>query len=182
MILYHKLLKLLRIKEQEAVTDPLTNVYNYRFFQSQIERELGRSERHGKSFSIAMIDIDNFKQYNDTHGHINGDIALQIVAKELLKNIRKSDILARYGGDEFIIILPELGKDQAKSLAEKLCIVIENTPLPKKKNAPQIKLTISLGLASYPIDSKKEDLLLKKADQALYQAKSMGRNTVCLSA
>lgn len=182
MILYHKLLKLLHIKEQEAVTDPLTNVYNYRFFQSQIERELGRSERHGKSFSIAMIDIDNFKQYNDTHGHINGDIALRLVAKELHKNIRKSDVLARYGGDEFIIILPELGKDQAKSLAQKLCTVIEKTPLPRKKNAPKINLTISLGLASYPIDSKKEDILLKKADQALYQAKSMGRNTVCLSA
>jgi diguanylate cyclase (GGDEF)-like protein len=181
MFLYHRLIKMLQIKEQEAITDPLTNVYNYRYFQSQIEREIVRSQRHKKSFSIAMIDIDNFKQYNDTHGHYNGDLALKVVAKALYKNIRKSDTLARYGGDEFIIILPELDKSQAKALAEKLCSIIEKTKLPRKKFAPKIVLTISLGISTYPNDGIKEEILLKKADHALYQAKSTGRNTVCLS-
>jgi len=181
MFLYHRVLKLFQIKEQEAITDPLTSVYNYRYFQSQIEREFVRAQRHKKSFSIAMIDIDNFKQYNDTHGHYNGDLALKVVAKALLANIRKSDILARYGGDEFIIILPELDKSQAKALAEKLCTIIEKTKLPRKKFTPKINLTISLGISTYPDDGNKEDILIKKADRALYQAKNTGRNTVYLA-
>jgi diguanylate cyclase (GGDEF)-like protein len=181
MLLYHKLVRMLRVKEQEAVTDPLTGVYNYRFFQMQIEREILRAERHGKTFSIAMIDIDNFKQYNDSHGHLNGDLALKRVATAIMENIRKSDILARYGGDEFVIIIPELDKNKAKLLAEKLCRVIKKTKLPKKKDTPKIQLTLSLGIASFPGDGEDEDALLKKADEALYTAKDMGRNAVCIS-
>ena len=175
-------MKLYRIKEQEAITDGLTNVFNYRFFQTQIERELVRSDRHGKSFSVAMIDIDNFKQYNDTHGHLIGDEALRIIAQTIIKNIRKSDILARYGGDEFVMILPELDKNQSKALAEKLCAVIRETKVPKKKTAIKVKLTVSLGISTFPDDGNTEDTLLKKADEALYRAKDLGRDIVCISA
>ena len=181
MLLYHKMLKLYRIKEQEAITDALTNVFNYRFFQTQIEREIVRSERHNKHFSVAMIDIDNFKQYNDTHGHLNGDTALRLIAKTLLDNIRKSDTLARYGGDEFVMILPELDKFQSKSLAEKLCTVIGNTKVPQKKASRNITLTVSLGISTFPEDGETEDKLLKRADEALYHAKDLGRNAVCIS-
>jgi two-component system cell cycle response regulator len=182
MLLYHKMMKLYRIKEQEAITDGLTNVFNYRFFQTQIERELVRSDRHGKSFSVAMIDIDNFKQYNDTHGHLIGDEALRIIAQTIIKNIRKSDILARYGGDEFVMILPELDKNQSKALAEKLCAVIRETKVPKKKTAMKVKLTVSLGISTFPDDGNTEEALLKKADEALYKAKDLGRDIVCISA
>jgi diguanylate cyclase (GGDEF)-like protein len=182
MLLYHKMVKLYRIKEQEAITDALTNVFNYRYFQSQIEREIVRSDRHGKHFSVAMIDIDNFKQYNDSQGHPNGDEALKLIAKTIIDNIRKSDTLARYGGDEFVMIIPELDKQQSKSLAEKLCMVIGKTKVPRKKTARKVSLTVSLGISTYPEDGRTEDELLKKADEALYHAKDLGRNAVCISA
>jgi diguanylate cyclase (GGDEF)-like protein len=180
MNLYHNLLEILHIKEQQAITDPITGVNNHRYFRIQIESEIGRAQRHKKVFSIVMIDVDNFKEYNDTQGHLNGDLALKLVADGLLKNIRKSDVLARYGGDEFIIILPELDKEKAKKMAEKLCEVISKTKLPTKKFAPKVNLTISLGVATYPEDGDVEEKLLKKADEALYQAKDSGRNTVCI--
>jgi len=182
MLLYHKMVKLYRIKEQEAITDALTSVYNYRYFLSQIEREIVRSDRHDKHFSVAMIDIDNFKQYNDTQGHLNGDEALRLIAQTLVDNIRKSDTLARYGGDEFVMILPELDKHQSKSLAEKLCMVIGKTKVPRKKTSRKINLTVSLGISTFPEDGRTEDELLKKADEALYKAKDLGRNVVCISA
>jgi diguanylate cyclase (GGDEF)-like protein len=176
------MIKLYRIKEQEAITDALTNVFNYRYFQSQIEREIMRSDRHSKHFSVAMIDIDNFKQYNDSQGHLNGDEALKLIAQTIIQNIRKSDTLARYGGDEFVMILPELDKHQSKSLAEKLCMVIGKTKVPRKKSTIKVNLTVSLGIATFPDDGRSEDKLLKKADEALYQAKDLGRNAVCISA
>jgi len=182
MLLYHKMVKLYRIKEQEAITDALTSVFNYRYFQTQIEREIVRSDRHDKHFSVAMIDIDNFKQYNDSQGHLNGDEALKKIAKTIIDNIRKSDTLARYGGDEFVMILPELDKHQSKSLAEKLCMVIGKTKVPRKKSAIKTSLTVSLGISTFPEDGRTEDALLKKADEALYQAKDLGRNAVCISA
>ena len=182
MLLYHKMVKLYRIKEQEAITDGLTNVFNYRFFQSQFEREIVRSDRHSKHFSVAMIDIDNFKIYNDSQGHLNGDEALKLIAKTLLENIRKSDTLARYGGDEFVMILPELDKQQSKSLAEKLCTVIGKTKVPRKISSRKMNLTVSLGISTFPEDGRTEEELLKKADEALYQAKDLGRNAVCISA
>ena len=182
MLLYHKMMKLYKIKEQEAITDALTNVFNYRFFQSQIEREIVRSDRHSKHFSIAMIDIDNFKQYNDSQGHLNGDKALKLIAQTIIDNIRKSDTLARYGGDEFVMILPELDKHQSKSLAEKLCMVIGKTKIPRKISTRKVNLTVSLGISTFPDDGRSEDDLLKKADEALYQAKDLGRNAVCISA
>ena len=105
-----------------------------------------------------------------------------MIAKTLLENIRKSDTLARYGGDEFVMILPELDKQQSKSLAEKLCTVIGKTKVPRKISSRKMNLTVSLGISTFPEDGRTEEELLKKADEALYQAKDLGRNAVCISA
>lgn len=180
MLLYHELYELYQIREQEAITDPLTSLYNYRYFRSESERELLRSERYNKPFSLAIIDIDDFKLYNDTHGHLAGDEVLKSVAKLLSKNTRKSDTIARYGGDEFIIILPELERQKAKSLAEKLCNKMRKTKSFNKIKSGEVKLTVSIGIASFPDNGKTIDELLKKADQAMYDAKKAGKNTVSI--
>ncbi len=181
MNLYHQLYGLYQIREQEAETDPLTELYNYRYFRSESERELLRSDRYNKPFSLALIDIDNFKSYNDTLGHLAGDKALKSFATILLENTRKSDTIARYGGDEFILILPELAKKQAKSLAVKLCNKLKKNKLLKQIGSANVNLTVSIGIASFPVNGKTVDELLKKADSAMYQAKKSGKNTVAIS-
>jgi len=180
MLLYHDLYDIYRIREKEAITDPLTSLHNYRYFRTESGRELLRSDRYNKPFSLAIVDIDNFKPYNDTHGHLAGDKVLQALAKLLKQNTRKSDTIARYGGDEFIIILPELKSKQAKSLAEKLCETMHQSPELKKLDLKSVGLSISVGIASYPENGKTIDKLLKKADSALYNAKKSGKNTVSI--
>jgi len=182
MLLYHDLYDLYQIREKEAITDPLTSLNNYRYFRTESERELLRSERYNKPFSLAIIDIDNFKPYNDKHGHLAGDKVLIALAKLLRENTRKSDIIARYGGDEFIIILPELELIKAKSLAEKLCDKMHQSEELKKLDLKSVELSISIGIASYPESGKTIDKLLKKADNALYAAKKSGKNTVSICA
>ena len=182
MLLYHDLYDIYQIRKKEAITDPLTSLNNYRYFRTESERELLRSERYKKPFSLAIIDIDNFKPYNDTHGHLAGDKVLIALAKLLKENTRKSDITARYGGDEFIIILPELELNQAKSLAEKLCEKMHQSEDLKKLDLKSVGLSISIGIASFPESGKTIDKLLKKADDALYAAKKSGKNTVSICA
>jgi diguanylate cyclase (GGDEF)-like protein len=182
MLLYHDLYDIYRIREKEAITDPLTSLNNYRYFRSESERELLRADRYNKPFSLAIVDIDNFKPYNDTHGHLAGDKVLIAIAKLLKENTRKSDIIARYGGDEFIIILPELKSNQAKSLAEKLCAKMHQSEELKKLDFQSVELSISIGISSYPESGKTIDNLLKKADKALYNAKKSGKNTVSICA
>jgi len=182
MLLYHDLYDLYQIRKKEAITDPLTSLNNYRYFRTESERELLRAERYSKPFSLAIIDIDNFKLYNDSHGHLAGDKVLISLAKLLKDNIRKSDIIARYGGDEFILILPELELDQAKSLAEKLCEKMHQSDELKKLDLKSVELSISIGIASYPESGKTIDKLLKKADGALYDAKKSGKNNVSICA
>ena len=182
MLLYHDLYDIYQIRKKEAITDPLTSLNNYRYFRTESERELLRSERYKKPFSLAIIDIDNFKPYNDSHGHLAGDKVLIALAKLLKENTRKSDITARYGGDEFIIILPELELNQAKSLAEKLCDKMHQSEDLKKLDLKSVGLSISIGIASFPESGKTIDKLLKKADDALYAAKKSGKNTVSICA
>ena len=182
MLLYHDLYDLYRIREKEAITDPLTELHNYRHFRSESEKEIQRSERYNKPFSLAIIDIDNFKPYNDTHGHLAGDKVLIALAKLLKQNTRMTDTVARYGGDEFILMLPELELGHAKSLAEKLCETMHHSKELKKLDLKSVELSISIGIASYPESGKTIDDLLKKADNALYHAKKSGKNTVSISA
>ncbi len=164
--------------EKEAITDHLTNLYNYRYFIQQLNREISRARRHHTKFSLMMIDIDFFKQYNDTFGHQAGDVVLQRIARLMMENTRSSDIVARYGGEEFVIICPELNKTEAIKMAEKLRTIIEKTPFPNVNKLPSGKLSISLGVATFPDDAKDAATLIKKADEALYLAKSSGRNCV----
>ena len=167
--------------EQIAITDQLTGAYNRRYIMREIEQELSRSVRHNLPISITMIDIDNFKDINDTHGHQVGDEVLKEVVQVLSSSIRTSDLLGRYGGEEFIIIAPLTGQQEALILAERLRDTVSKWPF--ETTYGFIKLTISLGVATY--DGKTEtcqsailEQLLAQADTELYKAKAAGRNCV----
>jgi diguanylate cyclase (GGDEF)-like protein len=173
-------LRFLFIKaEKEAITDPLTNLYNYRYFIHQLGREISRAQRHHSLFSLIMIDIDFFKNYNDAYGHQSGDLILQRIAQSMVENTRSSDMVCRYGGEEFCIICPELTKEGAKKTAEKLRQIVEKLELPKIDTVPDSQLTISSGISSFPEDGNTTYQLILNADKALYQAKETGRNKVC---
>lgn len=159
-----------------TVTDELTGIANRRYFNQRYEREFLRSERYNRALSVIMVDIDHFKNYNDTHGHLRGDEILRKVARVLEKNLRKADLVARFGGEEFIVLLPETDKARARNVAEKLRHRIETYSFPDGHSQPLGRVTISLGLASYPEDASSSRALLEVADRMLYLAKSMGRN------
>jgi len=166
--------------EKEAITDPLTELYNYRYFLLQLNREVSRAQRHKSVFSLIMIDIDFFKNYNDTYGHQTGDLILRRIALAMLENTRNSDMVCRYGGEEFCIICPELTKEDAKKTAEKLRQMVQALEFPRIKSLPTGSLTISSGIASFPDDGKNAYQLIQNADKALYKAKESGRNQVCV--
>ena len=166
--------------EKEAITDPLTELYNYRYFLLQLNREVSRAQRHKSVFSLIMIDIDFFKNYNDAYGHQTGDLILRRIAQAMLENTRNSDMVCRYGGEEFCIICPELSKEDAKKTAEKLRQIVQALELPKIKSIPTENLTISSGIASFPDDGSNAYQLIQNADKALYKAKESGRNQVCV--
>jgi diguanylate cyclase (GGDEF)-like protein len=165
---------------QLAITDGLTELYNYRYFKEQLTQEIIRAKRHNNNLSIAMIDIDYFKNYNDTHGHPAGDLVLKTIAELLRNNIRKIDIAARYGGEEFALILAETDKQAASFVANKIKNLIEKQKFDYEETQPNGKLTISMGIATFPEDAISLDALVKMADQRLYRAKKAGRNRVVL--
>jgi len=161
-----------------SITDELTKVYNRRYFNQRFEREMQRAQRYHRSLSLIMLDIDHFKIFNDTHGHLWGDAVLKQVAQTLEASLRKADILARFGGEEFVILLPEIDIAHGQQVAEKIRRAIENTPFPKAETQPLGRLTVSVGLASFPEDAEDGSELIHRADQGLYLAKSRGRNQV----
>ncbi|OQX95805.1 hypothetical protein B6I21_03535 [candidate division KSB1 bacterium 4572_119] len=163
-----------------AITDGLTELYNYRFFKEQLTKEIIRAERHGSRVSIVMLDIDYFKNYNDTNGHPAGDYVLKTIAGLLRNNIRNLDIAARYGGEEFSLILIETGKDAAGFVSNKIKNLVENTKFRYEESQPNGKLTVSMGVATFPEDGKTFDELVAMADKRLYKAKKGGRNQVVL--
>lgn len=165
---------------QLAITDGLTELYNYRFFKEQLHLEISRAKRHNINVSIAMIDIDYFKNYNDTNGHPAGDIVLKNIAQLLSSNIRKIDIAARYGGEEFALILVETDKQAATYVATKIKKLVEQHRFQYEETQPNGKLTISMGVATFPDDAIKPEELVSLADKRLYQAKKNGRNRVVL--
>lgn len=151
-----------------SLYDPLTGVANRRFMDIGFEKCFSAARRYGKPFSVIMLDIDNFKQYNDTHGHSAGDKLLVNVAKILLDDIRDADAIARYGGEEFLIMSPETPLDEACVTAERI----------RKNVESHTSVTISLGVSTYTSDIKKKEDLINKADEALYRAKKNGKNRV----
>ncbi|MDO8885642.1 sensor domain-containing diguanylate cyclase [Candidatus Oleimmundimicrobium sp.] len=159
-----------------AITDGLTGVYNHRYFSETLESEAKRANRYHSSLSLTMIDVDDFKIYNDTHGHLEGDILLTKIAYFLVECTREIDLIARYGGDEFAIISPETDKEQAFEMAERIKAEIADKFLKEREIYAIIKL--SFGVASLPCDAVDADDLIKKADEALYQAKRAKKKKV----
>jgi diguanylate cyclase (GGDEF)-like protein len=162
--------------EELSATDPLTGLYNRRFLEQRIEEELSRSSRQGLELAIMMIDLDHFKDYNDLCGHLAGDKVLQKVAQLLKASAREMDILTRYGGEEFCIILPSTSQKEALLVAERMRKTIEKERFPKEDGLPLGHLTISIGIATFPHAGKLAKGLINSADKALYRAKQQGRN------
>ena len=156
-----------------SVTDELTGIYNYRYLLDVLRYEIERSRRFQHPFSIIMLDVDDFKMFNDKYGHLFGDQILAALAKLLASSVRSSDIITRYGGDEFVIVLPETSKDKALVLAERLRSVVRQHTF--KQN---VHLTVSMGLASFPVDSQDVFPLIDRVDHLLYVSKSKGGNAV----
>lgn len=161
-----------------SITDPLTGLFNRRYFDERYEREVQRARRYKRALSVLMIDIDYFKIYNDTHGHLMGDEVLKRVAQLLEANLRRVDFLARFGGEEFVILLPEIDFENGLIVAEKLRRTIEQNYFIGEEDLPNGRLTISLGLSSYHGNGLSSEALLDLADKGLYQAKSKNRNCV----
>jgi len=159
-----------------ATTDPLTGIYNRRHFFELANKELIRTKRTKKPFSIILYDIDHFKRINDTFGHLAGDKVLKNLSTACQKNLREMDVLARYGGEEFIILLPELGIPNSTVVAEKIRKIIAGQALSFENRS--ISVTASLGVATHSVETEPLDKLLARVDKALYEAKEMGRNQV----
>ncbi|HTL47232.1 MAG TPA: diguanylate cyclase [Verrucomicrobiae bacterium] len=177
---------LVRERTKDLSIDPLTGLYNYRFFNDYLDAEISRSLRRGYLFCLLFIDIDRFKAFNDTQGHSQGNLLLKEFAKILRPemgegpkvdfSIRRSDIAVRMGGDEFVLILPETNRAGAMTCAERMRKAVEHQLY--HLGSDDIRITVSIGIAEFPSDATKKEDLIERADQALYKAKRTGRNRV----
>ncbi|MFH1539493.1 MAG: diguanylate cyclase [bacterium] len=167
-----------RIKEF-AIADGLTGLYNHRYFQEQLEKEFSRARRYNLSLSLVMLDIDHFKDVNDSCGHQFGDTVLKAISGILRRSVRDIDLVGRYGGEEFVMILPETQKKNSRIVAERIRAKVEEQCF--NSGSGERRITVSIGISGYPDDNIQTRLdLIAKADSALYDAKNKGRNRVCL--
>lgn len=179
--LQEKILQLEQAKERMrelAVTDGLTGLYNYRYFREYLTQEILRAKRHQSFLSLIMFDIDYFKVYNDANGHLAGDEVLKTIAKLMVKNIRKIDVGVRYGGEEFAIILPQTNRASATIVAKKIKDLVEYHKFHNEITQPNGKITISVGVSTFPSDGNNLEELVRVADARLYMAKAQGKNQV----
>jgi diguanylate cyclase (GGDEF)-like protein len=165
--------------EELTIIDELTGIHNYRYFVNKLENELKRARRYHQSLSLLMIDIDWFKKYNDTYGHIFGNLILKDLTMVIKGCIRDVDILVRYGGEEFVVILPQTSKEDASHIGERIRSKVEQTKFEDKEKKLKVRLTVSLGVATYPENGIDPEELVKSVDQALYLAKGKGKNLIC---
>lgn len=165
-----------------VVTDEKTRLYNFRHFKDQLLTEIARAKRFDESLSLIMLDIDNFKHYNDTNGHLLGDEVLIKVARLMKQECRETDIPARFGGEEFAALLPKTDSEEAAYVAERIRRIIEEAVFVNQEKQPRGNLTVSLGVATFPEDASDAEALINCADEALYEAKHRGRNQVIVYA
>ena len=166
-------IKLLERTREMSVTDELTGLYNRRHFFAMLEAEMNRAQRSGRPFSLVMLDLDGFKEYNDKFGHTNGDTILQVLAKTLRSSMRKSDMAFRYGGDEFAIVIPAAGAQKALKIVERARVKWQKAPR-KQALVFESRIGFSTGIAEFPANAESADGLVFLADAALYQAKRLG--------
>jgi diguanylate cyclase (GGDEF)-like protein/PAS domain S-box-containing protein len=180
--IYKEKLKEIEVMKEEAVrlsyTDDLTGIYNHRFFIEQLTLEVDRQKRYDTPLSILMIDIDYFKNYNDTNGHLAGDQVLKAIAFLIQRGVRQTDIVARYGGEEFSAILINAGREKALEIAERVRRNVSDTQFPNESAQPNKDLTVSVGVATFSSSFSTLTDLIREADHALYRAKRGGRNRV----
>ncbi|MEY4577133.1 MAG: hypothetical protein RL701_1836 [Pseudomonadota bacterium] len=173
--------------EQLALRDGLTGLYNHRYFQECLESELARARRQSEALGLLFIDVDHFKQYNDRNGHPAGDLLLRRLATEVIgtrisglpRASRISDIAARYGGEEFVLLLPATEREGCVIRAERLLHAIAEFPFDFREHQPMGHVSVSIGIACFPLHAKDKPSLIATADAMLYQAKHRGRNQVC---
>jgi diguanylate cyclase (GGDEF)-like protein len=166
--------------QQQAITDALTALYNRRYLTTKIEDELRRAMRHRRPTSLLLMDVDYFKQFNDTHGHLLGDVVLRDVGRLLMEAVRETDVVARYGGEEFAVFLPETPLDRACEVAERIRLKVANHAF-QGRNNQTVNVTVSIGASCSEEAALTKEELIDFADTALYRAKKQGRNQICQS-
>ncbi len=180
--LYKEKLKEIQGMREEALrlsyTDDLTGIYNHRFFIEQLTLEVERQKRYSTPLALLMIDIDYFKNYNDTNGHLAGDQVLKAVSILIQRGVRQTDIVARYGGEEFSAILINAGREKALEIAERVRRNVADTRFPNESAQPNKHLTVSVGVATFSSSISSLTDLIREADHALYRAKKRGRNRI----
>ncbi len=159
--------------ERLSVTDPLTGVWNYRYLQLALEREVERASRFGRPLAVLMLDLDHFKVVNNRYGHQRGSAVLREFAQRIALETRQVDTLARYGGEEFVLILPETGPEGATKVAERICYAVRKQSFGANHEEP-VRLTVSIGAAVHPAHGTHATTLLRRSDEALADAKRAG--------
>jgi len=163
---------------EQAIRDALTNLFNRRYLEETLERELARAAREGYPLCIVMMDIDHFKNVNDTYGHEAGDLVLKTLGTMVTSQSRQGDFVCRYGGEEFVLVMPNISTEVAKERVNSLHKSIASLYIPFGRF--NLNITVSMGISSFPTHGEKKEDLLRAADRALYIAKNMGRNRVAV--
>ena len=162
-----------------SIRDELTKVYNFRYFKERLQEEIQRANRYNHNVSLAIFDIDNFKEFNESHGHQTGNSVLASIGTILQKNVRKVDIVTRYGGDEFAIIFPHVFSDEEMTVSSRILDIVAGSKIKVPEKKLEVEVTMSAGVATYPRDKFEQQEFLEKADEALFCAKKAGKKQLC---